>query len=326
MIGHRRAGSGSGRIYDNKTLKNKPVNPERWEPSGVGTGPGAVVEGELVGVSRHLITDSSNKKDHYFILYIKPTRIHKRKFDSHGAEIEANFSDSVFFQEVWGLLMLWRSSAFGIFPAREFSVSEIHPTLDLWYDGRFHSLSEVGVYSLKTTDWTVLSLSLVLCSHVLHCVIEVEEKGQTDKISVEELKHLINKSQLVRIFRMYTPNQSLSFWISEGEMDKIELEIGDGLKTDGEGPFIFTLAKMDAGTVTKCNFSGDEKLGASWTDEVFGAKSKNKQEAKASTQEEGADEDEWVRYGWRECPSVTPIGKFIRYFKEMLNLRIINQL
>lgn len=30
----------------------------------------------------------------YFILYIKPTKIHKRKFDSDGVEIEPNFSET----------------------------------------------------------------------------------------------------------------------------------------------------------------------------------------------------------------------------------------
>lgn len=55
-----------------------------------------------------------------------------------------------------------------------------------------------------------------------------------------------------------------------------------------------SLAKVDSGTVTKCNFAGDEKAGASWTDKIMA----NKADA-ASTQKpgdgEGAEEDEWVR-------------------------------
>lgn len=54
-----------------------------------------------------------------------------------------------------------------------------------------------------------------------------------------------------------------------------------------------SLAKVDGGTVTKCNFAGDEKAGASWTDKIMA----NKADA-VSTQKpgqgEGADEDEWV--------------------------------
>uniref|UniRef100_UPI00398F58EC AP-3 complex subunit sigma-2 isoform X2 n=1 Tax=Pristiophorus japonicus TaxID=55135 RepID=UPI00398F58EC len=124
---------------------------------------------------------------------------------------------------------------------------------------------------------------------------KVEAKGQTDKMSLEELKRLIDKPELVRISDKYTPNQCLAFWISEEEMEKIELEVGDGLrlKTQGDSPFILTLAKLDAGTVTKCNFAGDGKTGASWTDNIFAAKSKNEQVAKAGAEGEGAAEDEW---------------------------------
>ncbi|XP_038669995.1 arpin-like [Scyliorhinus canicula] len=124
---------------------------------------------------------------------------------------------------------------------------------------------------------------------------EVEAKGQTDQISVDELKSLINKPELLRISEKHTPDQSLAFWIPEREMENIELEIGDGLrlKTRGDSPFIFSLAKMDAGTVTKCNFAGGEKMGTSWTDNIFAAKSKKEQDGKGSTPGEGAADDEW---------------------------------
>ncbi|GCC38450.1 hypothetical protein chiPu_0016964 [Chiloscyllium punctatum] len=125
--------------------------------------------------------------------------------------------------------------------------------------------------------------------------IKVEPAGQTDKISAEDLKQLINKPELIKISEKHTPSHSLAFWILEGEMENIELEVEDGLrlKTLGDSPFIFSLAKMDAGTVAKCNFAGGEKVGTSWTDNVFAAKCKTEQEAKTSTQGEGVDEDEW---------------------------------
>lgn len=31
---------------------------------------------------------------HYYVLYIKPSRIHQRKFDAAGLELEPNFSDT----------------------------------------------------------------------------------------------------------------------------------------------------------------------------------------------------------------------------------------
>lgn len=55
-----------------------------------------------------------------------------------------------------------------------------------------------------------------------------------------------------------------------------------------------SLAKMDGGTVTKCNFAGDQKAGASWTDKIMA----NKTDAAGSQKPgegDGAGEDEWVR-------------------------------
>lgn len=54
-----------------------------------------------------------------------------------------------------------------------------------------------------------------------------------------------------------------------------------------------SLAKVDGGTVTKCNFAGDENAGASWTDKIMA----NKADAVSTqnTEGEGAGEDEWVR-------------------------------
>ncbi|XP_062922342.1 arpin isoform X2 [Mobula hypostoma] len=221
------------RIYSDDRLSVGPVNRERvlgpWAPAAPG-GPGAVLEGELRQLSRHQIEDNTGSKYRYFILYIKPTKIHKRKFDSHGVEIEPNFSDT------------------------------------------------------KKVNTGYLMSSY-----------KVEAKGQSDRISAEELKKLIYKLELAQISEKHTPGDSLAFWITEEEMKNIDLEIGDTLrlKTRDDSPFIFTLVKMDAGTVTKCNFAGDKKAGSSWTDNIFATKSKNEEEAKESGQGEGADEDEW---------------------------------
>ncbi|GCB72874.1 hypothetical protein scyTo_0002234, partial [Scyliorhinus torazame] len=139
-------------------------------------GPGAMLEGTLSSVSHHHIKPTGSSPERYFILYIQPTKIHKRKFDSVGVEIEPNFSET------------------------------------------------------KKVNTGYLMSSL-----------KVEAKGQTDKISVDELKSLINKPELLRISEKHTPDPSLAFWIPEREMENIELEIGDGLrlKTRGDSPFIF---------------------------------------------------------------------------------------
>lgn len=56
-----------------------------------------------------------------------------------------------------------------------------------------------------------------------------------------------------------------------------------------------SLAKVDGGTVTKCNFAGDEKAGASWTDKIMANKSDSASAQTAGGEGEGAGEDEWVR-------------------------------
>ena len=54
-----------------------------------------------------------------------------------------------------------------------------------------------------------------------------------------------------------------------------------------------SLAKVDGGTVTKCNFAGDENAGASWTDKIMANKSETGN-TNTSGEGEGAGEDEWV--------------------------------
>lgn len=56
-----------------------------------------------------------------------------------------------------------------------------------------------------------------------------------------------------------------------------------------------SLAKLDGGTVTKCNFAGDEKAGASWTDKIMANKADTGSAHKPGGEGAGAEEDEWVR-------------------------------
>ncbi|MBN3312355.1 AP3S2 protein, partial [Atractosteus spatula] len=222
------------RIYHNTALQNKPVNNEKltsvWQPSTYQRGAGVILEGKLVDVSRHVISDASGRKDRYYVLYIQPNQAHRRKFDAKGNEIEPNFSES---QKV-------------------------------------------------NTGYLMSSY-------------KVEAKGVTDRLSDEELRALINKAELVKVTEKHTPSQSLAFWIPEGEMEKIELEQGQEirLKTEGDGPFIYSLAKLDGGSVTRCNFAGDEKTGASWTDKIMSNKAGVGVAVKERGPGEGVEDDEW---------------------------------
>lgn len=221
------------RIYHNTSLQNKPVHNEKvdrvWSPSAYESGEGVLLEGKLLDVSRHAISDDNGQKVRYYVLYIKPSRIHQRKFDGSGKEIEPNFSDT----------------------------------------------------KKVTTGYLMSSY-------------KTEATGTSDRLSEERLSAMVNKPELVKMTDRHRPSGTWAFWYPESEMDKTELETGQEvrLKTRGNGPFIFSLAKVDSGTVTKCNFAGDTEAGASWTDKIMANKA-DTVSSQAGGEGEAAAEDEW---------------------------------
>ncbi|XP_042331731.1 arpin isoform X1 [Sceloporus undulatus] len=82
------------RLYDPRCLRRTKaeVHTERleggrWEPGAWQRGDGVIVEG-------HFIWDASGRKERYFVLYVKPRTIHRRRFDPKGNEVEPNFSET----------------------------------------------------------------------------------------------------------------------------------------------------------------------------------------------------------------------------------------
>lgn len=124
---------------------------------------------------------------------------------------------------------------------------------------------------------------------------KVEAKGDTDRLTPEALKGLVNKPELLALTEGLTPEHTVAFWMPESEMEALDLELGTGvrLKTRGDGPFVDSLAKLGAGTVTKCNFAGDGKTGASWTDNIMAQKSSKATAAETREQGDGAEDEEW---------------------------------
>ncbi|KAM4826096.1 arpin-like isoform 1-T1 [Thomomys bottae] len=221
------------RIYDDRALRNRAVRsarlPGAWDPAAHQGGPGVLLEGELADVSRHSVCDAQGRKERYRVLYVRPSRIHRRKFDARGNEMEPNFSDS-------------RKVNTGFLPSS----------------------------------------------------YKVEAKGDTDRLSPEALQALVNKPELLALTTSLTPEHTVAFWMPESEMEAIELELGMGvrLKTRGDGPFLESIAKLEAGTVTKCNFTGDGKTGASWTDNIMAQKS-SEGTTEVREQGDGAEDEEW---------------------------------
>ncbi|XP_005885264.1 PREDICTED: arpin [Myotis brandtii] len=199
-------------------------------PNHLRRGSGVLLEGELVDVSRHSISDAHGRKERYYVLYVRPSRIHRRKFDPKGNEIEPNFSDT-----------------------------------------------------------RKVNTGFLMSSY------KVDAKGDTDRLTPEALKELVNKPELLALTESLTPEQTVAFWMPESEMEALELELGAGvrLKTRGDGPFLDSLAKLEAGTVTKCNFAGDAKTGASWTDNIMARKSSEGATAETREQGDGAEDAEW---------------------------------
>ncbi|XP_075431251.1 arpin isoform X2 [Ascaphus truei] len=223
------------RIYHDSVLQNKPVHDERvsapWEPAAFQRGQGVILEGTLVDFSRHLITDTKGKKERWYILYLRPSKIHRRKFDNKGNEMEPDFSDT-----------------------------------------------------------KKVNTGFLMSSY------KVEPKGETDRISTEELKRMVNKLELVGLTERHAPTDTVAFWLPEAEVVKTELELGEQLrvKTLGDGPFLFSIAKIDSGTATKCNFAGDAQTGASWTDNIMAKKSQDCSSACGPRElGDGAEDDEW---------------------------------
>lgn len=223
------------RIYQNTSLQNKPVHSEKldrvWSPAEYQSGPGVLLEGKLLDVSRHAISDANNQKVRFYVLYVRPSRIHQRRFDGGGNEVEPNFSDT-----------------------------------------------------------KKVNTGFLMSSY------KVEAKGESDRLSEDQLSATVNKPELLKITDRHRPAGTWAFWYPEAEMDRTELETGQEvrLKTRGNGPFIFSLAKVDGGTVTKCNFAGDEQAGASWTDKIMANKATaGSSQNPAGGGGEGAEEDEW---------------------------------
>uniref|UniRef100_A0A250XWP6 Arpin n=1 Tax=Castor canadensis TaxID=51338 RepID=A0A250XWP6_CASCN len=222
------------RIYQDGALRSKAVLsarlPGAWDPAAHQGGNGVLLEGELVDMSRHSILDAHGRKERYYVLYIHPSHIHRRKFDPKGNETEPNFSAT-----------------------------------------------------------RKVNTGFLLSSY------KVEAKGDTDRLTPEELRRLVNKPELLALTASLTPGETVAFWMPESEMEAMELELGTGvrLKTRGDGPFLESLAKLEAGTVTKCNFAGDGKTGASWTDNIMAQKSSEGATAEIREQGDGAEDEEW---------------------------------
>ncbi|OWF47228.1 arpin-like [Mizuhopecten yessoensis] len=220
------------RLYDNKPLANLPVGNVRvarvWSEAALASGDGVIIEGVLKGRGRVAVTDSGDTKHRYYLLYVDPDRVHRRKFDSSGNEVEPNFSET---QKV-------------------------------------------------RTGY-------------LNSSYKVEAKGPTDRLTNQEAADLLANQELTRLTSKQQPSgcdQCLSLWLPENQTEKLEITEGDAIrvKSRGNGPVIFSIAKMEGQSASVSNFAGGEQVGGSWTDKIMGLKS-----TAPGEEEEEDDDQDW---------------------------------
>nr|XP_054759084.1 arpin-like [Lytechinus pictus] len=125
---------------------------------------------------------------------------------------------------------------------------------------------------------------------------KVEAKGQTDRLTQSQLSTLVNKPYLTTLTQRHTPDGCLAFWMTELELKDMDFEDDDSilLRTKGDGPFIYSVGKLDTKTKEITNMAGSGQLGESWTDKIMCVKSHDPPNRKPGQEEnEGAGDDEW---------------------------------
>lgn len=76
--------------------------------------------------------------------------------------------------------------------------------------------------------------------NVFSVFAEVEAKGESDRLSEEQLSAAVNKAELTKITEKHRPAGTWAFWYPEADMEKTDLETGQDvrLKTRGNSPFV----------------------------------------------------------------------------------------
>lgn len=125
----------------------------------------------------------------------------------------------------------------------------------------------------------------------LHSSYKVEAKGQTDRLTNQQTADLLANQELTSLTNKQRPlgcDDCLSLWLPECQADKIEITDGDAVrvKTKGNGPIIYSIAKMEGQSVNVSNFAGGDHVGGSWTDKIMGMKS-------ATPEEEEEEDQDW---------------------------------
>ncbi|XP_045165737.1 arpin-like [Mercenaria mercenaria] len=125
----------------------------------------------------------------------------------------------------------------------------------------------------------------------LNSSYKVEARGQTDLLDKAQALSAINKPELTKHTDKHGSPDLAALWVPEDQIGGLEYESGDDVrvKTRGDGPFVFSISKIDSVSSTVSNYAGGESVGASWTDKIMDMKS----DVPTTKENEGVDDDEW---------------------------------
>lgn len=130
----------------------------------------------------------------------------------------------------------------------------------------------------------------------LNSSYDVQSRGQTDRLSVEETLNLIHNSKVAEMIAPVVATQHTTgdFALLMREEDRLKVELGENslvrIKTCGNSPFVESLVVRDDLTSTKSNYAGDEKMGDAWLERIAAAKAVHAKEVAPPSE---IAEEEW---------------------------------
>ncbi|KAH9509138.1 hypothetical protein Btru_049190 [Bulinus truncatus] len=133
-------------------------------------------------------------------------------------------------------------------------------------------------------------------SGYLNSSYDVRSKGQTDKISIGQVKSFIHNSQIESMIKDLVTKSygDIFLLLKEEDREKKELDNGSSVrvKTLGDSPIVESLVIQDEINLTSKNFVGDEKIGSNWTDKIM------KLKAPSGTDKDNAESAEVAEEEW----------------------------
>ncbi|KAI8788498.1 arpin [Biomphalaria glabrata] len=107
----------------------------------------------------------------------------------------------------------------------------------------------------------------------LNSSYDVKSKGQTDKLSLGQVKSFIHNSNIEDMLKDLVTKSYGDLFLLFKEEDREKIELTNGMsvriKTLGDSPIVESLVIHDEVNLAVKNFVGDDKIGSNWTDKIM---------------------------------------------------------